>query len=99
MIWEMVGGVAFGIAIGEYYRRVMDSIRREQLADMRRRQHADDVPFDRLVRPQRDMGPQRVMPSGAHRRAERPQMVTKEQHDQLRRTGHTGGHYKAGEGA
>lgn len=54
MSLELVGGIAIGVAVVEYYRRVLDGIRKEQIADLRGRQAAEDVePFDRLERPKR----------------------------------------------
>lgn len=35
MTWELLGGVLVGALIGEYYRRVNDKIRREQIRDLR----------------------------------------------------------------
>ena len=46
MTWELLGGVLVGALIGEYYRRVNDRIRREQIKDLR-----EDKPAGRTFRP------------------------------------------------
>lgn len=45
MTWELLGGVLVGALIGEYYRRVNDRIRREQIKDLR-----EDKPVGRAGR-------------------------------------------------
>ena len=82
MIWAALGGMVVGVAVGEYYRRVIDGIRKEQIADLRSHQRSEPepAPFDHL---------QRAKP--------RRQMVTPEQHAELQHTGHTAGRYKGGE--
>lgn len=91
MIWEFAAGAVAGLAIGEYYRRVFDRIRREQLTDLRKPcmtepqpklQPRNPEPFDELTR--------------APRRTSRP-LVTEEKHDELKRTGATAGKRVNGE--
>ena len=84
MNWELIAGVAAGLAIGEYYRRVFDRIRKEQLEILRDRRQSrprsnEPETFDELDRPQR-----------------RP-LVTPEKFDEYRRTGSTAGKRVNGE--
>lgn len=69
----MVSGVAIGFLLGEYYRRIIDAIRREQINDLRRE------------RPEAWDGMER-----SQRRA-RSNLISQEQFDEMRSTGHTAG--------
>ena len=56
MIWAAIGGMAIGVAVGEYYRRIIDRIRREQIADLRRSKVGETEVFDSLERSKRRDG-------------------------------------------
>ena len=72
MNWQFIAGIAIGVAIVEYYRRVIDRIRQEQIADQRARcrMHSDQP------------------------RRRRDDLISQEQYDEYRATGHTAGRYQ-----
>lgn len=87
MILAIAGGFAVGFAVGEYYRRIVDRIRCEQIEDLKQKTKQKttrlrEIPvFDAIDRPE----------------PRRRGFVSEDQHAELMTTGHTAGRYKGGE--
>lgn len=85
MIWGVAGGFAVGFCVGEYYRRMFDRVRREQISQMRGRGRGydqdryDSFEFDRP--------------------APRRPLISEEQHEEYRKTGRTAGRYGGADNA
>ena len=93
MTWELLTGVLFGALIGEYYRRVNDRIRREQIRDLR-----EDKPTGRTCRAVRRVEPDDELEwAEAFDELNRPQrrrrepLITPEQQAEYLATGATRG--------
>lgn len=85
-MWQFAVGIVGGLLIGEYYRRIGDTIRKEQLADQREQRREPErlrmreIPvFDAVEHPQ------------PRRERTRPPLITEEHEAEFRATGHTGG--------
>lgn len=99
MTGELLVGVVIGVGIGEYYRRVVDRIRREQITDLRDDAQAEPAPR-RSAR--REPTPEELAWVEAFDEIERPAkrravpVITEGNLEEMKTTGRTAGKIKGG---
>lgn len=100
MTGELLVGVVIGVGIGEYYRRVVDRIRREQITDLR--EDAQPVPVSRRSA-RREPTQEELEWVEAFDEIQRPAkrratpVISDEQYAQMKASGRTAGKIKGGE--